>query len=134
MEEMHLLSSKGYKQLMFVDDNFTLNPKRVIKLCRRLKDEKVDIEFFAEGRVDHCPKEMLREMVRAHCKMIYFGIENGTQKVLDYYEKQTTPQQAIDAVRRARKVGIDVKFAAAGEADQGHAQGPGLFDGGTGRR
>jgi anaerobic magnesium-protoporphyrin IX monomethyl ester cyclase len=111
LEELHLLSSQGYKQFLFVDDNFTLNPKRVIKLCQRLKKEKVDIEFFAEGRVDHCPTEMLEEMVRANCKMIYFGIENGTQKVLDYYDKQITPRQAIDAVKRAKKVGIDVIVA-----------------------
>jgi len=111
MEEMHLLSSQGYKQFMFVDDNFTLNPKRVIKLCKRLKEEKVDVEFFAEGRVDHCPPEMLQQMYRANCKMIYFGIENGTQKVLDYYDKEITPQQAMTAVGHARNVGIDVIVA-----------------------
>jgi radical SAM superfamily enzyme YgiQ (UPF0313 family) len=43
--------------------------------------------------------------------MMYFGIENGTQKVLDYYDKQTTPQQALDAVKKARKAGIDVIVA-----------------------
>lgn len=111
LKELHLLSSQGYKQFLFVDDNFTLNQKRVINLARRMKSEKVDIEFFAEGRVDHCPQNMLQEMVRANCKMIYFGIENGTQKVLDYYDKQTTPQQAMDAVKRARNVGIDVIVA-----------------------
>jgi radical SAM superfamily enzyme YgiQ (UPF0313 family) len=111
IEEMHLLSSQDYKQFLFVDDNFTLNPKRVIRLCRRLKKEKVDIEFFAEGRVDHCPHNMLFEMKRANCKMIYFGIENSTKKILAYYNKQTSPQQAKDAVRRARKVGIDVIVA-----------------------
>jgi anaerobic magnesium-protoporphyrin IX monomethyl ester cyclase len=83
----------------------------VIKLCRRLKKEKVDIEFFAEGRVDQCHQNMLREMSGANCKMMYFGIENGTQKVLDYYDKQTTPQQALDAVKKARKAGIDVIVA-----------------------
>ncbi len=111
MEELHLLSSQGYKQFLFVDDNFTLNTKRVIKLCRRLKKEKVDIEFFAEGRVDNCPRDMLQEMSRANCKMMYFGIENGTQKVLDYYDKQTTTQQAIDALKAAKKAGIDVTVA-----------------------
>ncbi|HDQ06325.1 MAG TPA: radical SAM protein [Candidatus Bathyarchaeota archaeon] len=111
MEELHLLSSQGYKQFLFVDDNFTLNPKRVIQLCQRLKKEKVDIEFFAEGRVDNCPQDMLQEMVRANCRMIYFGIENATQKVLDYYDKRTTPQQAEDASRKARKAGIDVIVA-----------------------
>jgi anaerobic magnesium-protoporphyrin IX monomethyl ester cyclase len=108
LKELHLLSSQGYKQFLFVDDNFTLNPKRVIKICRRLRKEKVDVEFFAEGRVDHCPQDMLQEMAKSNCKMIYFGIENANQKVLDYYDKRTNPQQAIDAVRKARRAGIDV--------------------------
>jgi len=111
IEELHLLSSQGYKQFLFVDDNFTLNPKRVIKLCQRLKKEKVDVEFFAEGRVDNCPQNMLQEMVRANCKMIYFGIENATQKVLDYYDKRTTPKQAEDATKKARKARLDVIVA-----------------------
>jgi radical SAM superfamily enzyme YgiQ (UPF0313 family) len=111
MEELHLLSSKGYKQFLFVDDNFTLNNKRVINLCRRLKKEKVDIEFFAEGRVDNCSQNMLKEMKRANCKMIYFGIENATQKILNYYNKRTTPKQAEDASKKARKAGIDVIVA-----------------------
>ena len=111
MEELHLLSSQGYKQFLFVDDNFTLNPKRVIKLCQRLKKEKVDIEFFAEGRVDNCPQNMLQEMVRANCRMIYFGIENATQRILDYYDKRTNPEQAEDASKKARKAGIDVIVA-----------------------
>jgi len=111
MEELHLLSSQGYKQFLFVDDNFTLNPKRVIKLCQRLKKERVDIEFFAEGRVDNCSRGMLQEMVRAKCRMIYFGIENATQKVLDYYDKRTTPKQAEDATKKAQNAGIDVIVA-----------------------
>jgi anaerobic magnesium-protoporphyrin IX monomethyl ester cyclase len=111
LEELHLLSSQGYKQFLFVDDNFTLNTKRVIKICQRLKKERVDVEFFAEGRVDNCPQDMLQEMVRANCKMIYFGIENATQKILDYYDKRTTPKQAEDATKKARKAGIDVIVA-----------------------
>jgi len=43
--------------------------------------------------------------------MIYFGIENATQKVLDYYDKRTTPKQAEDASKKARKAGIDVIVA-----------------------
>ena len=106
-----MLSSQGYKQFLFVDDNFTLNPKRVINLCNRLRKEKVDIEFFAEGRVDTCPQDMLHEMSRANCRMIYFGIENATQNVLDYYNKQTNSKQAMDAVKKTRQAGIDVIVA-----------------------
>lgn len=108
LEELHLLASEGYKQLMFVDDNFTLNPKRVIKICQRIRKEKVDIEWISEGRVDQCPRDMIQEMVSANCRMVYFGIESANQKVLDYYDKRTTPEQAEVAVKNARKAGVDV--------------------------
>jgi radical SAM superfamily enzyme YgiQ (UPF0313 family) len=111
LQELHLLSSQGYRQFLFVDDNFTLNSKRVLNLCNRLRKEKVDIEFFAEGRVDNCPQNMLNEMSRSKCRMVYFGIENATQKVLDYYNKQTNSKQAMDAVKKTRRAGIDVIVA-----------------------
>jgi anaerobic magnesium-protoporphyrin IX monomethyl ester cyclase len=107
-EELSLLVSEGYRQFLFVDDNFALNQKRVMKLCREIRKEKMDIEWICDSRVDHCSYEMLRESVKAGCIMVYFGIESANQRVLDYYNKQTTPEQAEAAVRAARKAGVDV--------------------------
>ena len=108
LEEIRLLASEGYKQLMFVDDNFTLNRKRVIKLCRRIRKEKIDLEWMSEGRVDNCSYDLLRGMVKAGCRMMYFGIESGSQKVLDYYNKRINPKQSERAVAKARKAGVDI--------------------------
>ncbi|UCH01304.1 MAG: radical SAM protein [Candidatus Bathyarchaeota archaeon] len=108
LEELHQITSEGHKQLMFVDDNFTLNPKRVIEFCQKIRKEKIDVEWICEGRVDQCSINMLHEMVKAGCRMIYFGIESANQKVLDYYNKGTTPQQSEKAVAKARKAGVDV--------------------------
>ena len=108
LKELHFLASEGYKQLLFVDDSFTLNPKRVVRICQRMRKEKLDLEWIAEGRVDQCSSEMFREMVKANCRMLYFGIESANQKVLNYYDKQITPEQAEAAVKNARRAGIDV--------------------------
>jgi len=108
LEELRLLVGEGYRQFLFVDDNFALNQKRVMKLCREIKKEKMDIEWICDSRVDHCSYGMLRESVKAGCIMVYFGIESANQKVLDYYNKQTTPEQAEAAVRASRKAGVDV--------------------------
>jgi radical SAM superfamily enzyme YgiQ (UPF0313 family) len=108
LEELQLLASEGYKQLIFVDDSFTLNPKRVIEICRGMRREKLEMEWICEGRVDNCPYEMLREMVSAGCKILYFGIESANQRILDYYHKTITPKQAETAVRKAKKAGVDV--------------------------
>ncbi len=40
--------------------------------------------------------------------MLYFGVESGNQHVLDYFKKNTTPEQSRRAVKLARRCGIDV--------------------------
>jgi len=108
LEELHLLASEGYKQFIFVDDSFTLNQKRVINLCRAMRKQKIDMEWICEGRVNNCSHQMLYEIAKAGCKLLYLGIESANQRILNYYNKQITPQQSKTAVKTASKVGIDV--------------------------
>jgi anaerobic magnesium-protoporphyrin IX monomethyl ester cyclase len=66
------------------------------------------MEWICEGRVDNCSYEMLREMVLAGCRVVFFGIESANQRILNYYNKRVTPQQSRDAVIAAKKAGMDV--------------------------
>jgi len=108
MAELEYLQSEGYEQFLFADDNFTLDAQRVSKLCRSIKKAGMDIEWFCDSRVDHVSYDMFREMVNAGCRCIFFGIESGNQRILDYYNKGITPEQSEKAVRKARKAGTDI--------------------------
>jgi len=108
MAELEYLQSEGYEQFLFADDNFTLNAKRVSKLCRSIKKEGMDIEWFCDSRVDHVSYDMFRDMVNAGCRCLFFGIESANQRILDYYRKDITPEQSEKAVSKARKAGIDI--------------------------
>jgi len=108
MKEFQLLYSQGFRQFLFVDDNFTLNLRRVVKLCRQIRKEKMDIEWFCDSRVDNCRYDVFREMVKAGCRMLYFGVESANQRILDYYKKGITPDQTRRAVKMARKAGMDI--------------------------
>jgi radical SAM superfamily enzyme YgiQ (UPF0313 family) len=108
VKELEYLKSEGYEQFLFVDDNFTLNTKRVVKLCQRMRKDKLNMEWFCDSRVDHVSYDMFREMVRAGCKILYFGIESANQRILDYYKKGINPEQSRSAVNKARKAGMDV--------------------------
>ncbi len=107
-EEIQLLVSEGYRQFLFVDDSLTINQKRIIKLCQKIAKERLDVEWICEGRVNHASYELMRSMVKAGCRIIYFGIESANQRILDYYQKQITPQQSRTAVKTARKAGMDI--------------------------
>jgi radical SAM superfamily enzyme YgiQ (UPF0313 family) len=108
LEELSLLAGDGYRQLVFADDTFITNPKRAIEICRSMRREKMDFDFISEGRVDSCSYELLAEMAKAGCRIMYFGIECASQRMLDYYRKQATVEQAERAVRTAKSAGIDV--------------------------
>lgn len=106
--ELNYLTSEKFQQFIFVDDNFMLNQKRVIELCKSMRKEKLDVEWFCEGRVDNCSYEMMKELSKAGCKVVFLGIESANQRVLDYYGKRITPKQSEDAVKAARRAGVDV--------------------------
>ena len=108
IEELECLQSEGYDQFLFADDNFTLDGKRVSKLCRGIRKAEMDIEWFCDSRVDHISYDMFRDMVKSGCKCIFFGIESGNQRILDYYKKGITLDQSERAVNKARKAGIDI--------------------------
>ena len=108
MQELEMLRSEGYEEILFVDDNFTLSRKRVKKLCQEIRKEGLGIRWSCDSRVDNCEYDMLRHMVKAGCSNLYFGIESANQRILDYYNKGITPEEAVNAVRKARKAGVDI--------------------------
>lgn len=108
IEELTLIEGQGYTQLNFVDDNFTLLPKRTIKICQLIKKEKIDIDWHTDGRVDQTSQNMLNWMRKAGCKSIWYGFESANQRILDIYNKRTKISQFNEAIFKARKAKIDL--------------------------
>lgn len=98
----------GINEIIFNDDNFMLNKKRVMEFCRLLNQEKVDIIWYCNGRVNLVDKEVLQAMYNAGCRGIAYGLESGNQKVLDRMQKNITIKQIKDAVRLTKQAGIKI--------------------------
>ena len=58
------------------------------------------------ARVDSISKEMLKEMKKAGCKKIQFGLESGSEKVLEMMNKHANLKQAETAVKMVNEAGI----------------------------
>ncbi|MFX0017241.1 MAG: B12-binding domain-containing radical SAM protein [Promethearchaeota archaeon] len=106
MDEILYLENEGYLFTNFVDDNFTISKKRIIKLCHLMRKNKVDMNWSFQGRVNQVSDEMFRNMQRANCRINFFGVESVNQRILDYYRKGITPTQSVLAIKKARKARI----------------------------
>lgn len=108
VKEFKYLQALGYGAVYFVDDHFLLKAKRIEAICQGLIDEKITIEWGVEGRVDSVCQHLFPIMAKAHCRTIMFGIESGSQKILDRLKKEQTLEEVESAVTTAKKAGIEI--------------------------
>jgi len=69
------------------DDTFSLNLKRAKNICQKIIDEGINLPFFLETRADNCDRELIQLMRDAGVKMINFGLESASLKVLKTVKK-----------------------------------------------
>ncbi|HPO95398.1 MAG TPA: radical SAM protein [Elusimicrobiales bacterium] len=103
LEEMKYLRKKfDVREFVFWDDSILLDKNRAIKIFNMIKKELPDIYFTCSSRVDHINEGIAKLMYEAGCRMILFGAESGSQKILDSINKQITVGQTIKAVEICR--------------------------------
>jgi anaerobic magnesium-protoporphyrin IX monomethyl ester cyclase len=101
LEEIQFVKDTyGYRAYAFVDDNFTLNPQRVIDLCKEICKRGWDIHWWCFSRVDTIVRnpEMVSLMYEAGCRSTYIGIESRNQETLDSYNKKISADISREAI------------------------------------
>jgi len=108
VNELKYLEAQGYGSVYFVDDHFLLQPKRIEAICNGVIDAGLRIQWGIEGRVDSVAQHLFPVMAKAHCRTVMFGIESGSQKILDRLKKEQTLEEVTTAVKNAKKAGIEI--------------------------
>ena len=106
--ELKHLEAYGYGSVYFVDDHFLLQPKRIESICNGVRQNNLTIQWGIEGRVDSVAQHLFPAMAKAHCRTVMFGIESGSQKILDRLKKEQTLEEVTQAVTNAKKAGIEI--------------------------
>ena len=108
VKELESIYRDGYRTVVLVDDNFTHNRDRAMRICDLLMERSVKLSIYCEGRVDRADPELLSRMKAAGFDVIFFGTESGNPHVLEYYNKRVRLDQIGEAVRNAKDAGMMV--------------------------
>lgn len=91
----------------FIDDEFVMNRKFIYEFCKLLevfnKEIEQKITWGCAGRVNLMTQDLIATMADAGCVLIGYGIESGSQKMLDFIKKGVNVEQAKNAVRLTKK-------------------------------
>lgn len=102
-EILYLVEHFGVREILFKDSEFLIIRNNVKELCRLLIEKNLDLVWSCSARVDRIDKEIATLMKRAGCRQITFGIESGSQEMLDALKKDFTVEQVINAVNTVRE-------------------------------
>ncbi len=112
IQEMKLLIDEyGAKEIKMEGDTFTANKNYVKKLCQEIIKEGLHkkIKWHCSTHVNTVNKELLELMAEAGCWQISYGVETGSQRLMDSIRKQTTKERIREAFKMTKEAGIMIR-------------------------
>jgi radical SAM superfamily enzyme YgiQ (UPF0313 family) len=92
--------------VLFLADLFTCDRRRVLALCDLIIQRGLKVRWTCNSRVDTLDEEMVVRMKQAGCWLIAFGVESGSQKILDNVQKDAQVQDAVRTIGLCNKHGV----------------------------
>jgi radical SAM superfamily enzyme YgiQ (UPF0313 family) len=123
VDEMQLIhDTYGVDQVSFYDDAFSVDRKRVVKICEELRARKLHLKWDCGTRVDMVDRELMTTMRDAGCFAVWLGVESGSEGILGAMNKKIKLDQTRQAYKTAHDVGLmtiaNVVLGFPGETEQ----------------
>ncbi len=106
VDEMEECEKIGIKEIFMYDDTFGTDRQRVIDICDEISRRNLKISWDVRTRVNTVNEEILLKMKKAGCERIHYGVEAGTQKILDVLRKGITLEMVEKTFKLTQKIGI----------------------------
>lgn len=106
MEELWVLKKLGINNINMYADLFTVSREQVMGLCKLMIEQKINMKWTCNSRVDYVDEEMLQMMGKAGCFFMAWGIESGSEQVLKHAHKGAYPDKVERALTWSKKAGI----------------------------
>ncbi len=103
LDELTHIRERGIRDVEIADDTFTGRRGRAMEIFDRIIAEKLDISFRIKSRVDVFTEELARKARQAGVYLVAFGMESGSQKMLNAMNKKTTVEMNALACSLTRK-------------------------------
>jgi radical SAM superfamily enzyme YgiQ (UPF0313 family) len=112
------------KQVFFVDDNFTANPRRSKELLRAMIEQDIKPSWWCtQVRTDAArDEELLQLMYDSNCRMVFVGMESVNPETLKSYNKKQEVEDIAYCIERFHQLGIMVHGMFVFGADEDNLQ------------
>lgn len=109
IEDLKKIAALGYREVHIVDDGFTTDIARAKEICRSIIKENIKLHFNCPNgiRADNVDPELLGLMKKSGFYRLAFGVESGSQKILDGIGKNLRLEDVVRTFALCKKAGIE---------------------------
>jgi radical SAM superfamily enzyme YgiQ (UPF0313 family) len=106
LAEMEGVSRGGYGFVSIIDETFTYDRERAMRLAREMRRRGFAFKWSCQTRADLIDGELLKEFAAAGCINISFGVESGDEAARENMEKRIPDAAFERAFSGCRRAGI----------------------------
>lgn len=106
VDEIKLFKEKyNITKFEFIDE--AISPNYLKQMAQRFIDEDLNIQFFCDARLENeFSKEILELGAKAGLKMMLWGYESGSEKIMKLINKGIDIDKRLEIMKRANDAGI----------------------------
>lgn len=106
MAEIESIVARGIQHIHIMDDAFTLKRDRAVTVLSQIRERYPKVRLKIRSRVTSVDRDFLRLAGQCGVDTIVYGIESGSQRILDNINKGVTVEQNEEAIRLTKEAGI----------------------------
>lgn len=108
-EIKYLVNKYDTKKIIFLDDNATANKERMREISNIIIKDKINIKLGCLASINTYDKKIFELMYKAGFRWLHFGIESGSQKVLENNNKKFDVEYAKEVIKEIKRIGFRVR-------------------------
>mgnify|MGYP004627336141 FL=1 len=105
----YLINNYSTRKIIFLDDNATVNKKRMQDISKSIIEKKINIRLGCLASINTYDKETFELMYKAGFRWGHFGIESGSQRVLENNNKKFDINYAKQVIKEVKQIGYRVR-------------------------
>ena len=118
-----MMDKYGATAFQIMDDLILINKKWLHEVCDEIIKRGIKVSFFSSGgKPNIVDKEILMKMKEAGFKRLSYGVESGSQTILDLMQKKTKVEDNYRAVSLMKEVempsSVNIVFGIPGETEE----------------
>jgi anaerobic magnesium-protoporphyrin IX monomethyl ester cyclase len=95
------------RSIYLMDIEFTIDRAGAMAVCDCLERIGADVRWCCQTRADSLDEELVNRMRATGCRLVHFGVESGSDRILKQIGKGETTDQITRGVRMVQEAGME---------------------------